>query len=153
MHLEAWADCSNGTVHLWVYTSSLLFPCSQLISRPVAVDVVVTSAKVFPLNYFCSRPTSSLMRSGSSHLALNIVCTSFHCIKAERVFFHVDNIYRLTNNFVYGCSLAGALLDKVTGYSIVCGGRVHLLSELQVASVKLGLQRTDMAQPVKKCHN
>lgn len=93
------------------------------------------------------------MRSGSSHLALNIVCTSFHCIKAERVFFHVDNIYRLTNNFVYGCSLAGALLDKVTGYSIVCGGRVHLLSELQVASVKLGLQRTDMAQPVKKCHN
>lgn len=96
----------------------------------MAVDVVVTSAKVFPLNYFCSRPTGSLMRSGSSHLALNIVCTSFHCIKAERIFFHVDNIYRLTNNFVYASSLPSALLDEVTGDNIACGGRVHLFNEL-----------------------
>lgn len=96
----------------------------------MAVDVVVTSAKLFPSNYFCSRPTSSLMRSGSFHLALNIVCTSFHCIKAEKIFFQVDSIYRLTNNFVYGCSLPSALLDKVTGYDIVCVGRVHLLNEL-----------------------
>jgi len=53
-------------------------------------------------------------------------------------------------NCVYGCNLVYTLLEQHCPWwesaSVQC-------CKLWVANVKLELQRTDMAQPVKKCHN